>query len=116
MAKFRKKPVIVQAYQFTKEMAEGSEALPVGVHFRRRTLAADGKFPTYMDSYATSPSSYLRELANYDQFHKHVIETLEGNMDVKIGDWIITGTANEVYPCKNAIFRETYEPVEGELK
>lgn len=32
------------------------------------------------------------------------------------GDWIITGVAGEVYPCKPEIFAETYEPVETEEK
>lgn len=25
-------------------------------------------------------------------------------------DWIIRGVQGEFYPCKDAIFRETYEP------
>lgn len=37
------------------------------------------------------------------------IDTLEGIMHVFAGDWIITGVAGEVYPCKDAIFRATYE-------
>lgn len=28
------------------------------------------------------------------------------------GDWIITGVKGERYPCKDAVFRETYEPAE----
>lgn len=40
-----------------------------------------------------------------------VIETLEGELLVKPGDWIITGIAGERYPCKDSIFKETYEPV-----
>lgn len=39
-----------------------------------------------------------------------VIKTLEGEMTAQVGDWIIRGVANELYPCKDAIFRETYEP------
>lgn len=42
------------------------------------------------------------------------IETLEGALDVREGDWIITGVAGEIYPCKDAIFRQTYEPVDAE--
>jgi hypothetical protein len=38
-----------------------------------------------------------------------VIETLEGNMKVNPGDWIITGVKGERYPCKPDIFAETYE-------
>jgi len=39
------------------------------------------------------------------------IRTLEGDMEVSPGDWIITGIANERYPCKAHIFEATYEPI-----
>jgi hypothetical protein len=42
----------------------------------------------------------------------YVIETLEGDMRVNLGDWIITGIKGERYPCKPDIFAATYEPVE----
>ena len=41
-----------------------------------------------------------------------VIDTLEGNMIVSPGDYIITGVKGEKYPCKPDIFELTYEPVE----
>jgi len=37
------------------------------------------------------------------------IETLEGNMTVSEGDWIIKGVAGEFYPCKPDIFEKTYD-------
>lgn len=40
------------------------------------------------------------------------IDTLEGRMTAMPGDWIITGVAGEKYPCKDQIFRATYDPVE----
>ena len=39
------------------------------------------------------------------------IQTLEGNMKVSPGDWIITGVKGEKYACKDDIFHQTYEPV-----
>jgi len=39
------------------------------------------------------------------------IETLEGVMTGNVGDWLITGVDEEQYPCKDSIFRKTYEPV-----
>ena len=42
-----------------------------------------------------------------------VIGTLESpNHLVTPGDWIITGVAGEMYPCKDEIFRLTYEPAD----
>lgn len=40
-----------------------------------------------------------------------VIQTLEGDMQAQAGDWILKGVRGELYPCKDDIFRETYEPV-----
>lgn len=39
------------------------------------------------------------------------IETLEGNMKVSVGDYIIKGVEGEFYPCKPNIFKKTYETV-----
>lgn len=39
------------------------------------------------------------------------IETLEGNMNASVGDYIIKGIAGEFYPCKPDIFKQTYETV-----
>lgn len=40
-----------------------------------------------------------------------VIETLEGDMKVNDGDFIIKGVNGEFYPCKPDIFAKTYEEV-----
>lgn len=39
-----------------------------------------------------------------------VIRTLEGDMRANPGDWIIRGVAGELYPCRQDIFEQTYEP------
>lgn len=39
------------------------------------------------------------------------IHTLEGVMTANPGDWIIRGIKGELYPCKDDIFRATYELV-----
>jgi hypothetical protein len=86
--KFRKKPVVIEAVQYTDEMRRTGQ-LPDGVvivPFR------DG--PNGADDYAC-------------------IHTLEGDMIVGPGDWVITGVKGERYPCKPDIFAATYEPVEG---
>ena len=40
-----------------------------------------------------------------------MIRTLEGDVRVSIGDWIIQGVEGEFYPCKDSIFRKTYDIV-----
>lgn len=38
-----------------------------------------------------------------------VIRTLEGDMTVSVGDYVIRGVQGEFYPCREDIFRQTYE-------
>ncbi|MEZ6190587.1 MAG: hypothetical protein R3C45_04770 [Phycisphaerales bacterium] len=40
-----------------------------------------------------------------------VVPTLEGDMRVSEGDWIVTGVLGERYPCKPDAFEKTYEIV-----
>lgn len=44
------------------------------------------------------------------------VKTLEGIMVGNRGDWLITGVEGEQYPCKDSVFRETYEPVGAEAE
>jgi hypothetical protein len=44
---------------------------------------------------------------------KLAIDTLEGTMLADFGDWILMGVKGEFYPCRDDIFRETYEPVDA---
>lgn len=41
-----------------------------------------------------------------------IIKTLEGDMNLKIGEWLIKGVNGEFYPCKDDIFQKTYESAE----
>ena len=42
------------------------------------------------------------------------IDTLEGILKGNAGDWLITGVEGEQYPCRDDIFRKTYEPADEE--
>jgi hypothetical protein len=92
MPKFRKKPVVIEAIQFTDEMAKSmlidKAAGPFG-------LRASG------DYHPGNREIYRAWI---------VILTLEGNMRAEIGDWIIKGVSGELYPCKPDIFEATYDP------
>lgn len=37
------------------------------------------------------------------------IPTLEGYMLIQPGDWLVRGLAGELYPCKDHIFRRSYD-------
>lgn len=85
MSKYRKKPVVIDAMQFTQETKD--EIFYQFVTCRKYPAHdADGN-PT------------LR------------IETLEGVMTATLGDWVIKGIKGEFYACKDDIFQATYEAV-----
>lgn len=92
--KFRKKPVVIEAVQFTQAMIDAylfdDHELPAGV----RCASAD----------------FHRGNRTIRAFRAY-IETLEGQMLVSVDDWIITGVKGERYACKPDIFAMIYEEV-----
>lgn len=43
------------------------------------------------------------------QIHEpFMVETLEGKMQGKKGDWLMIGVNGEMYPCDKGIFNKTY--------
>ena len=89
--KFRKKPVEIEAVQFTGEPANFDEVC--------RFLEGQ---------------QHGHHEADYGPDAHILIHTLEGDMRADVGDWIIRGVKGEFYPCKPDIFEATYEPVEGQ--
>jgi hypothetical protein len=87
MAKFRKKPVVIEAIQF---FDQPEELINIQDFMGNIDITVDYK--------------------NIDD-PKLKIETLEGTMNASLGDWIIKGVNGEFYPCKPDIFEKTYEPV-----
>lgn len=45
------------------------------------------------------------------QNNVYTVQTLEGDMKISIGDFVIEGVNGEFYPCKPDIFEKTYEEV-----
>jgi len=45
--------------------------------------------------------------------HPFDVRTLEGVLTGGPGDWLLTGVKGEHYPCRDDIFRATYEPADG---
>ena len=101
MAKFRKKPVVIEATQWFKngDHPEDGPAVTEGLvvrYFRRPDVPGD-----LSCSECGKP------------FHVHGwIDTLEDGHRVCPRDWIITGVKGERYPRKPDIFEATYEAVE----
>lgn len=81
MARFRKKPVVIDAVQWTGDNGADISA-----------FLGDTAWKHNADDTLTIP-------------------TLEGDHLAGEWDWIIRGVAGEFYPCKPDIFAATYEPV-----
>ena len=90
MAKYRKKPVVIDAIRF-----DGSSTSVNEIEHWMRT--------------GVYKKSIIR---TQDMGRKISIKTLEGEMIASMGDYIIKGVQGEFYPCKPDIFEKTYEKVE----
>jgi hypothetical protein len=95
--KFRKKPVVIDAIQYTPEIAR--YGWPESA--RADCPWLDEKFDL----------DQMRNIRGSDGSKYVTIKTLEGVMRADVGDWIIKGVKDEIYPCKPDIFEATYEPV-----
>jgi len=91
MPRFRKKPVVIEAVEFTRANFNAG-LIPLKV-----AVATAGP---------NCPGHQIGDLLF------GAIKTLEGEMTAAPGDWIIKGVKGEIYPCKPDIFWATYEPEE----
>lgn len=87
MAKFRKKPVEIEAHR-------------IGIDPWLDAAWAE----------VCANRIVLHQCAEKDGYV--LIDTLEGQMRGDHGDWLIQGVAGEFYPCKPDIFEATYEPAD----
>lgn len=82
MAKYRKKPVVIEAVRWMT------------------------------DNYAEIEMFMGGEILSEKDGGTLLIPTLEGDMIANPFDWIIKGVKGEFYPCKPDIFEATYEAAE----
>jgi hypothetical protein len=86
MSKWRKKPVVVEAFKWTGGPDQTEDPEWICEAIKNRTVRFES------DSL--------------------LIDTLEGTHRANYGDYIIQGIQGELYPCKPDIFEATYEPLE----
>lgn len=91
MAKYRKKPVIIEAITFDELVQHGREN---GAH-----IVND--MPWSFD--------YKGHPITHENDETYLIPTLEGTHRMTSNDMLITGVKGEIYPCKKDIFESTYE-------
>ena len=89
IAKYRKKPVVIEVVQYTGDNAE--------------------EIFEWMNKTSTC-AAYI----DPDEDNSLMIITLEGEMQCRPGWYVLRGVRNEFYPCDPDIFAETYEEVDHE--
>ena len=94
MAKYRKKPVVIEAIEFTKH---NFEEIRNFTDFQAHSFYIEITISDFNNGFGLCTC---------------IIPTLEGDMIAKEGDFIIKGVKGEFYPCKPDIFKQTYELVE----
>jgi hypothetical protein len=94
MPRYRKKPVVIEAFRFEPVRRPiGACAKDAPIWFLQ--AEDDGKAKIWGD----------------DEVPYCMLQTLSGPVRAEAGDWIIKGTKEgDIYPCKPDIFEATYEP------
>ena len=90
MARYRKKPVVIEAIQY-----DGLNLEEI-----RRFVGSSLVYHIFDSAWKAGACQPVVDMK---------IKTLEGEMQVGKGDYIIKGVHGEFYPCKPDIFKETYE-------
>lgn len=95
--KYRKRPVVIEAFQMTKERRTDNRDWPewLNAAWNKERGIEGALYPVHR---GTSDGHLY-------------IGTLEGVHLVEWDDFIIRGVAGELYSCKPAIFWATYEEV-----
>tara|TARA_R110002049_G_scaffold59417_1_gene160669 strand:+ start:8962 stop:9228 length:267 start_codon:yes stop_codon:yes gene_type:complete len=88
VAKYRKKPVVIEAVRLVGETEEAPQDVV-------DWLADESRCQQWES----------------DRDGGIAIKTLEGVMRADPGDYVIQGVKGELYPCKPDIFEASYEPV-----
>lgn len=101
--RFRKKPMEVEAMQFTGGVECASPIID--------WVLAGGGTARYHEHL---PAEEFDDGKGHPEEPEHLmIETLEGAMRGDLEDWIIRGVKGEFYPCKPDIFEASYDEVPG---
>ncbi len=92
--KYRKKPIVIEAFQMTKSIWNTNAGWPQWAREAWDKDPSEGAIWTDQDGIYCG--------------------TLEGVHVVTFDDWIIQGVEGEIYPCKPSVFEATYEAVNEE--
>ena len=100
MSKYRKKPVVIEAFQMTRKRRQDNSEWPTWLN------------EAWQKERNENGALISQDCPDSDGTDPLFIVTLEGLMAIGWDDWIIQGVKGELYPCKPDIFAATYEAVE----
>ena len=101
VAKYRKKPVVIEAVQFAAAVYDGKT-------WNGSPFKCDVVPQWLEDAFSNGTVSVHPSDRDYALL---AIKAPEGTMIAEPADWIVRGVKGELYPCKPDIFEATYEPV-----
>ena len=101
--KYRKRPVVIEAFQYDGDMinSSGKPYVP------EWAISAVNNNTMYYDG----SELFIHTLEGDHHVTELFIHTLEGDHHVTVGDYVIQGINGELYPCKPDIFEKTSEAV-----
>jgi len=115
VAKYRRKPTIIEATQWLRNGDHPKDESAFITPKDGRRFLSEGKIvrrfrrPDITGDKQCSICDYI--------YHDHGwIDTLQGDHMVCPGDWIISLDNGEHYPCKLSVFEKTYEEINPERK
>ncbi len=99
--KFRKKPIVIEAFQMTKERRWDNDEWPEWLNraWQMEWQMVGGEGSLFISKDHNPGGENL------------ALGTLEGVHLITWNDWIIQGVQGELYPVKPDIFEQTYEAV-----
>lgn len=95
--KYKTKPVEIEAIEYDGNNIEQIKKF-LGNNFIKKTKTIEMHIPCE-ESIFPVPVPYIA----------YYIRTLEGDMKISKGDYIIKGIEGEFYPCKPDVFKQKYE-------
>ena len=100
MKKYIKKQVVVEAIQWDGTLEKALEISQIE--------GLNSVIEYYLTKTLIIGESTSSSANTYEEIKSFKIKTLEGDMNVSKGDYIIKGIKGEFYPCKEDIFKKTY--------
>ncbi len=101
MAKYRKKPVEIEAIQLTENSIREVYSF----------IHPDDRFSLPLSQIAQHKWEEYEKIVKAEGMDMYTLESGKGTQIASIGDFIIKGVKGEFYPCKPDIFEMTYEEI-----